>query len=130
MFSTGFAFLQNSPAAGGGYDPDAEAYMDEVLAVGGSLSIPEKNAVNQLTLDLKAAGIWNKLDIFLPVLGIDPEAMVLNLVAPTDSTWTWTYWGTPTLSSTGILGNGTDAAVLSNWYLNEDLVLSQVNDLH
>lgn len=130
MFSTGFAFLQNSPAAGGGYDPDAEAYMDEVLAVGGSLTIPEKNAVNQLTLDLKAAGIWGKLDIFLPVLGIDPEAMVLNLVAPTDSTWTWTYWGTPTLSSTGILGNGTDAAVLSNWTLNEDLVLSQVNDSH
>lgn len=130
MFSTGFAFLKNVSAGGGGYDPDAEAYFTEVLAVGGSLTIPEKDAVNQLVLDLKIGGIWNKLDVFLPVLGTDPEAMVLNLVAPTDTTWTWTYWGTPTLSSTGIKGNGTDAAVLSNWKLNEDLVLSQVNDSH
>jgi hypothetical protein len=130
MFSTGFAFLKNAAAAGPGYDPDAEAYFTEVLAVGGSLTIPEKDAVNQLVLDFKTAGIYNKFDIFLPVLGTDPEAMVLNLVAPTDTTWTWTYWGTPTLSSTGILGNGTDAALLSNWTLAEDLVLSQLNDSH
>ena len=56
--------------------------------------------------------------------------MVVNLVAPKNATWGWTYFGTPTLSASGILGNGTDAAVLSNWTLAEDLVESQVNDSH
>jgi hypothetical protein len=111
-------------------DQDVLNYVNQVSRVGGSLTTTEVSAVKQLTADLKAEGIWNKLDLFLPVLGTDPEAMVVNLVAPKNPTWTWTYWGTPTLSSTGILGNGTDAAVLSNWYLAENLVQSQLNDSH
>ena len=115
-----------------GLDPDVQAYINAVNTAGGSLTATETNAVSTLVSDLKAANIWSKLDIFLPVLGTDPEAMVINLVDPTNinANWTWTYFGSPTLSSTGIKGNGTNAAVLSDWTLTEDLVKSQVNDSH
>jgi len=111
-------------------DQQVMNYVNQLYKVGGTLTSTEQSAVSQLVSDLKADGIWSKLDVFLPILGTDPEAMVLNLVDPKNSTWGWTYFGTPTLSSTGILGNGTDAAVLSNWGLNENLVKSQVNDSH
>jgi hypothetical protein len=129
MFSTGFAFLKNVTASGGGYDPDAEAYFTQVLAVGGSLTTPEKNAVNQLVLDFKAAGIYNKFDIFLPVLGNTAASSKINLVEPSNATYDWDYLGTPTFSSTGILGNGTDAVVRSIWKIN-NLVKSQIGDSH
>jgi hypothetical protein len=111
-------------------DQDVLNYVNQVSRVGGTLTSTEVSAVNELTADLKAAGVWSKLDLFLPVLGTDPEAMVVNLVAPKNATWGWTYFGTPTLSASGILGNGTDAAVLSNWTLAENLVQSQLNDSH
>jgi hypothetical protein len=129
MFSTGFAFLKNVTASGGGYDPDAEAYFTQVLAVGGSLTIPEKDAVNQLTLDFKAAGIYSKFDIFLPILGNTAASSKINLVEPSNATYDWDYVGTPVFSATGIKGNGTDAAVRSLWKV-DDLVKSQPGDAH
>ena len=129
MFSTGFAFLKNVTASGGGYDPDAEAYFTQVLAVGGSLTIPEKNAVNQLTLDFKTAGIYNKFDIFLPVLGSTSASCKINLVEPSNATYDWDYLGTPVFSSTGVLGNGTDAVMRSIWKMVA-LVKADFGDVH
>jgi hypothetical protein len=55
--------------------------------------------------------------------------MVVNLVDPTSGDWGWTYFGTPTLSSTGIKGNGTNAAVLSDWKMLS-LTQASLGDSH
>jgi hypothetical protein len=128
MFHPGFIFADYYVDSGG-LDPDAQAYINQVISVGGSLSATEISAVNQLTLDLKSAGIWNSFDIFLPVLGSTAASCKINLIEPSNATYDWDYLGTPTFSATGVKGNGTDAAVRALWKMN-DLVKSQVGNAH
>jgi|GEM_PF-5854784 len=128
MFSTPITFLKFTPS-GGGNDPDAQAYIDAVIAAGGTLSGTEESAVNQLTLDFKAAGIYTKFDIFLPILGNTAASSKINLVEPSNATYDWDYVGTPVFSATGVLGNGTDAAMRSIWKM-VDLVKADFGDAH
>lgn len=50
---------------GGGFDPDYQAVLDYATAQGYTLPSAGQQALqNQLVLDLKAAGVWSKLDSF------------------------------------------------------------------
>ena len=44
------------------FDADALAFFARVTAAGGSLSLTEKTATNQLVLDLKANGLWTPMN--------------------------------------------------------------------
>tara|TARA_R110000782_G_C14783347_1_gene410195 strand:+ start:72 stop:1580 length:1509 start_codon:yes stop_codon:yes gene_type:complete len=55
--------------AGGGGDADATAYIDEVIAQGGTLSGAEETAIETFYTNLKTAGIYSKLHVFYPFLG-------------------------------------------------------------
>jgi len=47
------------------YDPDFDAVISEATAQGYTLpSLPQQALMNQIVIDLKADGIWNKLDFF------------------------------------------------------------------
>lgn len=96
----------------------AEIYIAKVLAVGGSLTTTEQNAVIQLVDDLTAAGIIDSFDIILPILGGTSASSKINLFDPDNTLYDWDYLGSPTFSSTGIKGNATNAAVRSLWKMN------------
>ena len=61
-----FAF-QGTQASSG--DADATAYINEVIAQGGTLSSAEETAIEAFYTNLKSAGIYTKLHVFYPFLG-------------------------------------------------------------
>ena len=94
------------PSGGGGFDPDAQAFFDRVTTAGGTLSETEKNATNQLVLDMKSAGIWSSMKAIYPMVGASAEACKQNLKS---SSFTGTFSSGWTFASTGVTGNGTSA---------------------
>jgi hypothetical protein len=84
-------------------DPDAQSFIYRVYTAGGELTTTEANATNQLVLDMKAAGIWTSMKAIYPMVGASAAACAQNLVS---SSYTLTFYGSITYSSTGIKGNG------------------------
>ena len=74
-------------AAAGGYDADAQAFFDRVTTAGGTLTTTEKNATNQLVLDMKSAGIWTSMKAIYPMVGGGG-----NLLSYTE-TFSNSFWG-------------------------------------
>jgi hypothetical protein len=88
------------------YDADALAYFARVTAAGGSLTTPEKNAVNQLVLDMKTANIWTLQKAIYPMKGSTAASCAQNLKS---ASFTGTFYGGWTFISSGALPNGTNA---------------------
>ncbi len=93
-------------SSGGGFDPDAQAFFDRVTTAGGSLTTTEKNATNQLVLDMKSAGIWSSMKAVYPMVGASAAACAQNLKS---SSFTGSFTSGWTFASTGVTGNGTSA---------------------
>jgi hypothetical protein len=87
-------------------DADAQAYINRVYTAGGTLTNTEANAVNQLTIDMKAAGIWTAMKAVYPMVGSSAAACAQNLRS---SSYTGTFSSGWTFSSTGATPNGTSA---------------------
>jgi len=92
-------------------DADAQAFFSRVTAAGGTLSATEQTAVNTLTLSLKAAGIWTKMKAIYPMVGSSAAACAQNLKS---SSFTGSFNGGWTYTSTGVLGNGVNTFMNSN----------------
>lgn len=91
-------------ASGSGFDPAAQDFFTRVTASGCSLTNTEKNAVNTLTLSLKAANIWNSLKVIYPMVGACAGACSQNLKS---SSFTSVFSGGGfTFASTGVTPNG------------------------
>jgi hypothetical protein len=88
------------------FDSDAQAFFDRVTAAGGTLSTTEKNATNQLVLDMKTAGIWSSMKAVYPMVGASAAACAQNLKS---SSFTGTFSSGWTFSSTGAKPNGSSA---------------------
>jgi hypothetical protein len=87
------------------FDADAVAFFNRVTTAGGSLSLTEKQAVNQLVLDMKSAGIWSSMKAVYPMVGASAAACAQNLKSSSfTGTFTASGW---TFASTGVTGNGT-----------------------
>jgi hypothetical protein len=112
-------------SSGGGFDPDAQAFFDRVTTAGGTLSETEKNATNQLVLDMKTAGIWTSMLAIYPMVGASAAACAQNLKS---SSFTGTFSSGWTFASTGVTGNGASATF--NTGLNPSTDLSSVNSNH
>jgi len=93
-------------AGGAAFDADAQAFFDRVTAAGGSLTTTEKNATNQLVLDMKSASIWTSMKAIYPMVGASAAACAQNLKS---SSFTGTFSSGWTFSSSGAKGNGTSA---------------------
>lgn len=88
------------------YDTDAQAFFNRVTTAGGSLTTTEQNAVNQLVLDMKSAGIWTAMKAIYPMVGASAAACAQNLKS---SSFTGTFTSGWTFASTGVTPNGTSA---------------------
>tara|TARA_R110000868_G_scaffold88724_6_gene247240 strand:- start:3047 stop:4708 length:1662 start_codon:yes stop_codon:yes gene_type:complete len=93
-------------------DVDASAFIARVYAAGGTLTSTEANAVNQLTIDLKAANLWTSMKAIYPMVGSSAAACAQNLKS---SSYTGTFSGGITYAATGATGNG------STGYMNTGL---------
>jgi hypothetical protein len=111
-------------SSGGGFDPDAQAFFDRVTTAGGTLSTTEKNATNQLVLDMKSAGIWSSMKAVYPMVGASAAACAQNLKS---SSFTGTFTSGWTFASTGVTPNGTSAYMDTN--ISPSATLSQ-NSTH
>lgn len=103
------------------YDADALAFFNRVTTAGGTLSTTEKNAVNQLVLDLKSYGIWSSMKAIYPMVGASAAACAQNLKS---SSFTGTFTSGWTFASTGVTPNGTSAYMDTNFIPSSNLNLS------
>ena len=78
-----FGFMK-SPAGAPAYDTDAQAFFTAIDNDGGSLTTGEKDAVNDLVLDLKAGSVWSDLEIIYPFIGSSATEQKYNLKDPRD----------------------------------------------
>jgi hypothetical protein len=113
-------------ASAGGivYDADAQAFFDRVTTAGGTLSTTEKNAVNQLVLDLKNYSIWNSMKAIYPMVGASAAACAQNLKS---SSFTGTFNGGWTFASTGATPNGTSAYMSTGLIPSTNLSLNNTS---
>jgi hypothetical protein len=88
------------------YDDDALAFFQRVSDATGTLSLTEKQAVNQLVLDLKANSLWTPMKAIYPMVGASAAACAQNLKS---SSFTGTFTSGWTFASTGVTPNGTSA---------------------
>lgn len=109
----------------GGYDQDAQNYFDRVALNGGTLSILEKTAVNDLVVDLKSNGLWSKIKAAYPMVGSSAAACAVNLKS---SSFKGTFTSGWTFSATGAKPNGTSAYM--NTFLNPLTAIANANDGH
>lgn len=84
-------------------DSDAQAFV----TAAGITDTTQKNAVNQLVIDYKTAGVWTKCIAIYPFIGGTSSTHSYNLKNPATFQITWT--GSVTHNSNGITGNGTNA---------------------
>ena len=94
MFTTPFAFM--AAPAGGGYDPDAQAYIDAVIAAGGTLSSPQQDAINTFYVDIKSDGIYSNLYFMHPFFGGNAASNAIEGINPggsydLDFNGSWTH---------------------------------------
>jgi hypothetical protein len=102
------------------FDSDAQAFFDRVTTAGGTLTTTEKQAVNQLVLDMKSAGIWSSMKAVYPMVGASAAACAQNLKS---SSFTGTFTSGWTFASTGATPNGTSAYM--DTFLTPSISLSQ-----
>lgn len=103
MFGTRFG----NNASSVGFDPDAVAYF----TAAGITDTTEKDAVNQLVLDLKGTGstpsgtdLWTDAAAFYPISPTSLAAAAYNLRDTTNFNMTWA--NSPTHASTGVTFDG------------------------
>jgi hypothetical protein len=89
------------------YDSDASAFITAANIV----DTYQKNAINQLVVNLKAAGIWSKMKAIYPFVGGTAFSHKWNLKDPRDldAAFRLTFIGGWNHSSTGAKPNGTNA---------------------
>ena len=98
-----------------GFDADAQAFFNRVTTAGGTLTATEQNAVNTLVVQMKADGIWTKMNAIYPMVGASAAACAQNLKS---SSFTASFTGM-TFASTGVKGNGTTSYMETNFNLTQ-----------
>ena len=92
--------------SGSAFDIDALLFFNRVTSAGGSLSLIERQAVNQLVITMKADGTWGPMKAIYPMVGASAAACAQNLKS---SSFTGTFTSGWTFTSTGATPNGTSA---------------------
>ncbi len=115
----------NIPAAGG-YDSDAQAFF----TASGLSDIGQQEAVSDLVIALKAAGVWTKCNAIYPIVGGSAALHKWNLKNPADTNGAFrlVFTGTWTHSSNGMVTNGSYPSY-ANTFLTPSTTLT-LNDVH
>jgi hypothetical protein len=99
------------------FDADALAFFQRVSDATGTLSLTEKQAINQLVVDMKTAGIWSSMKAVYPMVGASAAACAQNLKS---SSFTGTFTSGWTFASSGVTGNGISAYMNTNFIPSSD----------
>jgi hypothetical protein len=99
------------------FDPDATAYINAILAAGGTLSSPQQSAINTYYVGLKAQGLYNKFYYLYLFLGGNSGTNALNAVNL--GTYNGTFNGTWTHDVSGSTSN-----VSSSNYIDTSFAIS------
>jgi hypothetical protein len=114
------------PAATGSYDAATTAWINAVVAAGGSVSTGRKTLVDNLIVGLKADGVWAKLDRLYLLAAENTKSALIDLVALAQATEA----SGPTFAiDTGYTVNGI-AGIYLNYNLTTDVVHLSMNDCH
>jgi hypothetical protein len=108
MYGIGYGYSSigaTTKSSGGGvaYDSDAQAFF----TASGITDLTQKNAVNQLVLDLKSNSLWTKMKALYPIVGGNASAHSYNLV--NTSLYQLSFSSGWTHSSNGMSANGNSA---------------------
>ena len=105
---------------GSSFDADAQSFF----TASGITDATQKNAVNQLVLDLKSNSLWTKIKALYPVVGGNATSHSYNL--KNTAQYQLSFSSGWTHSSTGMLPNGTSA--YADTFLNENTTLTLNNE--
>lgn len=105
--------------AGKGTDADAQTFITAASIADNT----QKNAINQLVLDLKSANIWTKIKALYPFVGGTAAQHRFNLKSPgtTNADFYLDFIGGGTHSADGYLPNGTTAYADTKMNANTNL---------
>jgi len=119
-----FSFIKT---AGGGYDPDAQAF---ITATG--ISGADADAINQLVIDLKDYSLWNLIDAFYPFIGGTSTSCKYNLKDPqdTNAAYRMSFNGSWTFSSNGVVPSSKSISNYGNSHWNPNGTGGNRNDSH
>jgi len=97
-------------------DPDAVAYLNAVVAAGGTVDATMSGATDTLVLGLKSAGIWSLLDAAYPFLGGTLDSTKFNLLNPldTDGAYRITFSGSWIADSNGVVPSSRSSSNFGN----------------
>lgn len=113
MYGVGFGYgaigATTILKSGGAFDADAQSFF----AASGITDLTQKNAVNQLVLDLKVGNVWSGFSIIRPFIGGNAASHSVNL--KNISAYQATFYGGVTHDSNGINGNGTNGYMANNY---------------
>jgi hypothetical protein len=68
-----------------GLDPDAVNYLNAIITTGGTLNATISAATNTLFVDLKANGLYSKIDAMYPFIGGTQNSSIFNAKNPINS---------------------------------------------
>ena len=108
--------------AGGGFDPDAQAYIDAVVAAGGTLSSPQEDAINTFYVDLKSNSLYTKVDEMWMIFGGTQTSSGLRGINPAGTGFTWTANWTFS-NSTGAVKTAQASTTADTNFSNSNLTL-------
>tara|TARA_R100000951_G_scaffold51546_2_gene43464 strand:- start:6055 stop:7194 length:1140 start_codon:yes stop_codon:yes gene_type:complete len=90
------------------FDPDAAAYLADVLTAGGTLDATISGATETLFTELKSEGLYNEIILMYLFLGGTAGSCSIMADRTSGTTYDLTYINSPTFSSDGYKGNGTN----------------------
>lgn len=125
--NTNLRRMSSVPFIPGLFDPDYQAVLDYATTQGYTLpSAGQQVLQNQLVLDLKAAGVWSKLDsLTIHATDGDFDYALIDWVRLT----TMTAFNAPTfVTNQGFTGNGTSAYIATGFTPSTDAVNLTLND--
>lgn len=102
----------------GGFDPDAQAYINAMASLFGTITPTASGATNSLFTQLKGAGLYSKIRVMYPILGGNLNTSALNAVNLGSNYITWN--NSPSVSASGITYNGTNQWGDTGWAASDD----------
>ena len=100
--------------SGAGPDADAQAYIDAVIAAGGTLSAGNQTAINDFYVALKANSLYSEIKYMYPFMGGTAAGNAICGINPTNASYTIT-WGFNLTNAAAHTAAGIDTRTFSGF---------------
>ena len=93
------------------FDPDAAAFLESVVATGGTVDATMSAATNTFYTELKSEGLYSKMILFYPFIGGTAASHSIMGIRSSGTTYDLTMVGGMTHGVSGSTGNGTNSGM-------------------